>query len=73
MQDQLIKLEPTEFRLLHFLMKHPDRLYRYTRLTDQIWDGHIFASEHTIINSELGKGADLVYDFFISQTEETNE
>jgi two-component system phosphate regulon response regulator PhoB len=46
--DQELKLGPTEFRLLHYLMKHPDRVYSRAQLLDKIWGDHVFLEERTV-------------------------
>ncbi|MGH8752113.1 MAG: phosphate regulon transcriptional regulator PhoB [Burkholderiales bacterium] len=43
-----ISLGPTEFRLLHFLMTHPDRVYSRAQLLDQVWGDHVFLEERTV-------------------------
>ena len=43
-----IPLGPTEFRLLHFLMTHPRRVYSRTQLLDQVWGDHVFIEERTV-------------------------
>ncbi|MDX8385122.1 MAG: phosphate regulon transcriptional regulator PhoB [Gallionella sp.] len=43
-----ITLGPTEFRLLHFLMTHTDRVYSRTQLLDQIWGTQAFVEERTV-------------------------
>ena len=39
---------PTEFRLLHFFMTHPDRIYSRTRLLDEVWGDHVYLEERTV-------------------------
>jgi two-component system phosphate regulon response regulator PhoB len=39
---------PTEFRLLHFFMTHPERVYSRTQLLDQVWGDHVFIEERTV-------------------------
>jgi two-component system phosphate regulon response regulator PhoB len=39
---------PTEFRLLHFLMTHADRVYSRTQLLDHVWGDHVFVEERTV-------------------------
>ena len=39
---------PTEFRLLHFFMTHPDRVYSRTQLLDNVWGDHVFVEERTV-------------------------
>ena len=43
-----LMLGPTEFRLLHFLMTHPERVYSRTQLLDQVWGDHVFVEERTV-------------------------
>ena len=43
-----LSLGPTEFRLLHFLMAHPERVHSRTQLLDQVWGDHVFVEERTI-------------------------
>jgi len=43
-----IHLGPTEFRLLHFLMTHPERVHSRTQLLDQVWGDHVFVEERTV-------------------------
>ena len=45
---QLVELGPTEFRLLHFLMTHPERVHSRTQLLDQVWGDHVFVEERTV-------------------------
>ncbi|MGH8664391.1 MAG: winged helix-turn-helix domain-containing protein, partial [Burkholderiales bacterium] len=46
--NQPIALGPTEFRLLHFFMTHPDRVYSRAQLLDYIWGDHVFLEERTV-------------------------
>ena len=41
-------LGPTEFRLLHFFMTHPERIYTRAQLLDQVWGDHVFVEERTV-------------------------
>ena len=43
-----ISLGPTEFRLLHFLMTHTERVHSRTQLLDQVWGDHVFVEERTV-------------------------
>jgi two-component system phosphate regulon response regulator PhoB len=45
---QPLSLGPTEFRLLHFLMTHAERVYSRTQLLDQVWGDHVFVEERTV-------------------------
>ncbi|MCE1185842.1 MAG: phosphate regulon transcriptional regulator PhoB [Rhodocyclales bacterium] len=43
-----VNLGPTEFRLLHFLMTHPERVHSRAQLLDQVWGDHVFVEERTV-------------------------
>jgi two-component system phosphate regulon response regulator PhoB len=43
-----VNLGPTEFRLLHYLMTHPERVHSRTQLLDQVWGDHVFVEERTV-------------------------
>jgi len=45
---QLVSLGPTEFRLLHFLLTHAERVHSRTQLLDQVWGDHVFVEERTV-------------------------
>lgn len=47
-QDQPLKLGPTEFKLLHYLMKHPERVHSRSQLLDRVWGDHVFIEERTV-------------------------
>jgi two-component system phosphate regulon response regulator PhoB len=50
MGDELreVKIGPTEFRLLHFLMTHPERVHSRAQLLDRVWGDHVFIEERTV-------------------------
>ncbi len=43
-----LDLGPTEFRLLHFFMTHPERVFNRGMLLDQVWGDHVFVEERTV-------------------------
>ena len=43
-----ISLGPTDFRLLTFLMSHPERMYTRRQLLDEVWGDHSYVSERTV-------------------------
>ena len=43
-----VKLGPTEYRLLHFFMTHPERVYARGQLLDRIWGGNVYVEERTV-------------------------
>lgn len=45
---QPLALGPTEFRLLHYLLTHPNRVYSRAQLLDEVWGDHVFIEERTV-------------------------
>jgi two-component system phosphate regulon response regulator PhoB len=45
---QLLKLGPTEFKLLHYLMSHAERVHSRSQLLDKVWGDHVFIEERTV-------------------------
>jgi len=43
-----VKIGPTEFRLLHFLMTHPERVHSRAQMLDRVWGDHVFIEERTV-------------------------
>ena len=43
-----IRIGATEFKLLHFLMTHPERVHSRTQLLDRVWGDHVFIEERTV-------------------------
>ena len=43
-----ISLGPTEYRILHFLMHHPERVYSRAQLLDRVWGGNVYVKERTV-------------------------
>ncbi len=43
-----VRIGPTEFRLLHFLMTHPERVHSRAQLLDRVWGDHVFIEERTV-------------------------
>jgi len=43
-----IRLGPTEFRLLEFLMQHPGRVFSRSQLLDSVWGETIYIDERTV-------------------------
>ncbi|AZN36909.1 phosphate regulon transcriptional regulator PhoB [Iodobacter ciconiae] len=46
--SETIDLGPTEFRLLHFFMTHPERVHSRAQLLDHVWGDHVFVEERTV-------------------------
>jgi two-component system phosphate regulon response regulator PhoB len=47
-QGREIRLGPTEYRLLHFLMTHADRVYSRAQLLDRVWGANVYVEERTV-------------------------
>ena len=45
---QEVRLSPTEFKLLHFLMTHPERVHSRVQVLDRVWGDHVFIEERTV-------------------------
>jgi two-component system phosphate regulon response regulator PhoB len=45
---QALAMGPTEFRLLHFLMTHPDRVFNRAQLLDNVWGANVYVEERTV-------------------------
>ncbi len=43
-----LELGPTEFRLLHYFMTHPERVHSRNQLLDHVWGDHVFVEERTV-------------------------
>ncbi len=65
-RGQPLKMGPTEFRLLHFLMKHAERVHSRGQLLDKVWGDHVFIEERTVdvhikrLRESLGEAAAMV-------------
>ena len=47
-RDQMLKLGPTEFKLLHYLLSHAERVHSRSQLLDKVWGDHVFIEERTV-------------------------
>lgn len=46
--ETAVDVGPTEFRLLHFFMTHPERVYSRNQLLDHVWGGNVYIEERTV-------------------------
>ena len=46
--EKELRLGPTEFKLLHFMMTHPERVHSRGALLDKVWGDHVFIEERTV-------------------------
>ncbi len=64
--SQPVRLGPTEFKLLNYLMHHPERVHSRAQLLDKVWGDHVFIEERTVdvhvkrLREALGPGGTLV-------------
>jgi len=47
-RGRALKVGPTEFKLLHYLMTHPERVHSRSQLLDKVWGDHVFIEERTV-------------------------
>ena len=47
-QDAPLRLGPTEFKLLNYLMHHAERVHSRSQLLDRVWGDHVFIEERTV-------------------------
>ncbi len=65
---QPIKLGPTEFKLLNYLMSHTERVHSRSQLLDKVWGDHVFIEERTVdvhvkrLREALGAEASLMVE-----------
>jgi two-component system, OmpR family, phosphate regulon response regulator PhoB len=61
-----VKLGPTEFKLLSYLMRHPERVHSRSQLLDKVWGDHVFIEERTVdvhvkrLRESLGTAGSLI-------------
>jgi len=46
--DNPLDMGPTEFRLLHFFMTHPERVYSREQLLDHVWGTNVYVEDRTV-------------------------
>jgi two-component system, OmpR family, phosphate regulon response regulator PhoB len=46
--EQEIEISPTEFKLLHFFISHPERVYSRSQLLDHVWGENVYVEERTV-------------------------
>lgn len=47
-EDKGIDMGPTEFKLLHFFMTHPERVYSREQLLDHVWGTNVYVEDRTV-------------------------
>ncbi len=46
--EHCIEVGPTEYRLLHFFMAHPERVYSREQLLNQVWGTNVYVEDRTV-------------------------
>jgi two-component system phosphate regulon response regulator PhoB len=65
-RQQALKVGPTEFKLLQYLMRHPERVHSRGQLLDKVWGDHVFIEERTVdvhvkrLRESLGDASGLI-------------
>jgi two-component system phosphate regulon response regulator PhoB len=65
-QGETLKIGPTEFKLLSYLMHHAERVHTRSQLLDKVWGDHVFIEERTVdvhikrLRESLGKAGSMV-------------
>lgn len=47
-QGEPVRLGPTEYRLLHFFISHPERVYTREQVLDRVWGQNVYVEERTV-------------------------
>lgn len=47
-KGQELRLGPTEFKLLHYFMKHAERVHSRSALLDRVWGDQVYIEERTV-------------------------
>jgi len=47
-ENKVVVVSPTEFKLMHFFMTHQDNVYSRTQLLDQVWGRSAYIEERTV-------------------------
>lgn len=43
-----VQLGPTEYKLLHFFVSHPERVYTREQVLDRVWGQNVYVEERTV-------------------------
>ena len=64
--DKHLKVGPTEFKLLHYFMRHPERVHSRGGLLDKVWGDHVYIEERTVdvhvkrLRESLGDAGNMI-------------
>ena len=65
-EDAMLKLGPTEFKLLQFFMNSAERVHSRAQLLDKVWGDHVYIEERTVdvhvkrLREALGAAGNMV-------------
>lgn len=65
-RKQELKVGPTEFKLLHYLMKNAERVHSRGTLLDRVWGDHVYIEERTVdvhikrLREALGEAGSMI-------------
>jgi two-component system phosphate regulon response regulator PhoB len=65
-EDTMLKLGPTEFKLLQFFMNSAERVHSRAQLLDKVWGDHVYIEERTVdvhvkrLREALGAAGNMV-------------
>ncbi|SFN19057.1 phosphate regulon transcriptional regulator PhoB [Variovorax sp. OV329] len=65
-QGTALKVGPTEFKLLAYLMRHAERVHSRAQLLDKVWGDHVYIEERTVdvhvkrLRESLGAAAAMI-------------
>jgi two-component system phosphate regulon response regulator PhoB len=64
--EKPLKVGPTEFKLLQYLMRHPERVHSRGSLLDKVWGDHVYIEERTVdvhvkrLRESLGEAGSMI-------------
>ena len=47
-EERALDMGPTEFKLLHFFMTHPERVYSREQLLNNVWGTNVYVEDRTV-------------------------
>ncbi|WP_438404946.1 winged helix-turn-helix domain-containing protein, partial [Aeromonas hydrophila] len=47
-EEKALDMGPTEFKLLHFFMTHPERVYSREQLLNNVWGTNVYVEDRTV-------------------------
>ena len=47
-EEKALDIGPTEFKLLHFFMTHPERVYSREQLLNNVWGTNVYVEDRTV-------------------------